>query len=190
MIKHIRIAAFFLVYAISSLSFAGDTEEVTKKFRGYWADFSSARLSSVSQYIIPSDLERARNAFMPIFLNLSKSQNPRLRQQADVFFGNIPIELRTKMPPNELYMGLHRIIFSMSPKFLEILKGSTAQIDRIQFTSADEATVYYSVKFPNGSEGQDTEYFKKVDGQWFLRLKNIEETATKLRIAIDKSSVQ
>src|SRR5471030_2341566 len=123
--NYIKLAIIFMTCIFSSPSYAGDAEMVERNFKAYWTEFSSGQFYSASKFVSTEDLERARNAFVPVFLNASKSMNSGVRQQADIFFGIIPVELRSSILSRDAYAGMSRIGFSPSPNLLELLRRST-----------------------------------------------------------------
>jgi hypothetical protein len=56
----------------------------------------------------------------------------------------------------------------------------------VRLASPEEAILHYSVEFPNGYKGRDSEQYKKIAGLWYLRMKKIEENAAQTKAALDK----
>ena len=184
--SYLKLVVFAIALFFSTSTFASERNILDKRFKAYWSVFSSGQFDSAAQFIYPKDMELVRTEFVPIFLNAAMSSNSSVKKQADIFFEGIPTERRSALSAADSYIGLNRVGFAPSPQLLTMMKGSTVHVKDVQFTFSDEATILYTVNFLNGNKGDDQERFIKVDGVWFLRLKQIVENASKTKIALTK----
>jgi hypothetical protein len=181
--NYLRLFVFTWMFAVSATALATDTEVIHKRFQGYWTAMLSGQFAAASKFISEQDIEQARKAFVPIYISAAKNSNSGVREQANIFFEGIPVQLRASTSGRDAFIGMNRVAFAASPEIQKSLKGSKFQVTDIKFTSQDEVTVYYTAKMANGYEDDDVERLSRVGGVWFLRLKDIPGTARKLQKA-------
>lgn len=184
--NYLKLIAFLMAFFFSASIFASEKNVLDKRFKEYWSSFSKGQFNSASRFIYAKDMELVRAEFVPIFLNAAKSSNPNVRRQADIFFEGIPTELRSTLSAKDSFIGINRLGFAPTPELLTLMKGSIVSINKIQFLSSDEAIIHYTATLSNGYKGDDQERFIKTDGVWQLRLKEIIENASKMRMALEK----
>lgn len=177
----LKLIAFTIALLFSMSIFASEKQILDKRFKGYWSSFSVGDFNSTSKFIYAKDMELLKTAFVPIFLNAAKSPNPNIKKQADIYFGEISTDLRSAFSAKDAFIGANRIGFASNSDLLALMKNSKISINKIQFISSNEALIQYTVTFSNGYKGDDQEHFIKVDGIWFLRLKQIVENAEKMK---------
>jgi hypothetical protein len=182
--KILKLIVTALSFSISTSVLASEFSDVGERFKDYWQAFSTAQFDSAARFIAPEDVRHAKSEFLPIFLDASKSTNPDVRSQADIFFSGLPLHRRRTISDKESYAGINRVAFGPSPQLQELMKRSVVTVTDVKFTSANAATLFYSIKLSNGYEVSEVEQFTKIEGVWFLRLKQVSENALKTRKAL------
>ena len=180
----IKLCIVALMVSISGSALADEADVVRQRFKDYWRVHSLGQFYAAAEYISPADLRQSKNEFLPIFLDAAQSTDRNVREQADIYFGDIPTQRRLVISDKESFIGLNRVGFAPTPQLLEKLSLSVITVGDVKFSSASQATIFYSVKFLNGSQSSGAAKFTKVDGLWYHRLNGLSTSAMKTRNAL------
>ncbi len=178
--KRLLLTLAFLTTA--TMAFAGGQDLIREQMESYWAALQADDFRGAAEYMYPGDLDDAKEALLPVFLEASKI--PELREGVEPFFAGIPEGERETMTPHQVFAGVTHFAFFTNPQIGTIIKGCTITPTTIEMTAEDSATLSYDMSY-DGQTRPGMETFKKVDGRWYLRAKESPwAVARKIRTAL------
>ncbi|WMW79313.1 hypothetical protein RF679_11705 [Undibacterium cyanobacteriorum] len=165
-------------------SFASERKLVEKQFRSYWSAFCFGKFDQAVEYIYESDLLAMKKEFVPVFEEALQSRDEKVRQVGKTFFSGIAEDQRGNLSTRDVFERVTRFGFSASPEALQILQRAPMMIDKVEFSPKNEASITYHLKVNGQDLESDRERMIRVDGKWFLRLKDVQGSAAAMRQAL------
>lgn len=154
---------------LSVCSFAADTKAVEETFNRYWSSFSKRDFSKAAADVLPSDLDDAKAALLPVFLEAQAHKSKEVQALVNDFFGRTVGKARETMSPVDVFAGLNRIATANNPNLFEVLKEASTSIIFVRTPKADEAEVHFQIMH-RGASDIDMEVLSLKSGRWWVRL--------------------
>ena len=158
-----------LTLLLTSAAFAADTKPIEDAFQRYWSAYAKKDFAKAAADVLPSDLEDAKKALLPVFLEAQGQKEKEAQELLTAFFGRTVGKARENMSPQDVFAGLNRIITSSNPEFFELLKDASVSIIFVRTPDADNAEVHFQVTV-RGQSDTDAESLTKKDGRWWVRI--------------------
>lgn len=184
-VQHVLcIGLSMLALLVAPNSFASERKLVEKQFRHYWTAFCFGKFDQAVEYIYESDLQAMKKEFVPVFEEALQSRDEKVRQVGKTFFSGIAEDQRGNLSTRDVFERVTRIGFSGSQDALQILQRAPMVIDKVEFHQKNEVSITYHLKVNGQDLESDRERMIRVDGKWFLRLKDVQHSAAALRQAL------
>jgi hypothetical protein len=164
-----KLILLTLALALGSLSFAADTKPIEDVFQRYWAAYAKKDFVRAAADVLPGDLEAAKAALLPVFLEAQTRTDKDVQEMVTTFFGRIVGKARESVPPQEIFAGLNRLITAGNPEFFEVLKNASLSIIFVRRPDDENAEVHFQVTV-RGESDTDSEALTKKDGRWWVRI--------------------
>ncbi|MGH7956789.1 MAG: hypothetical protein ACREH8_07230, partial [Opitutaceae bacterium] len=119
--------------------------------------------------VLPGDLDDAKSALPPVFLEAQSRTEKETQDMATTFFGRTVGKARETVSPQEVFAGLNRLITAGNPQFFEVLKDASLSIIFVRRPDDDNAEVHFQVTV-QGQSDTDSESLTKKNGRWWLRI--------------------
>ena len=177
-----KVAATVLVaLIIAPFTLASDETRIAEQFDAYWSRYAQMDFRGAADFIHPDDLEAARTALLPVFLEIGEIDNPEYAEFLDVFFTGVPEAERERMSGKQVFVGLSEIIAKASPEVFEVMDEFEMDVLEILVGENGQATVRYRITYRD-IPTTDTERLARHGGEWFVRTKeDPRDTAAKFR---------
>jgi hypothetical protein len=164
-----KLIVLTLVLALNAISFAADTKPIEDVFQRYWSAYAKKDFARAAADVLPSDLEAAKKALLPVFLEAQARTDKDVQEMVTAFFGRTVGKARESLPPQEVFAGLNRLITAGNPEFFEVLKNASLSIIFVRRPDDDNAEVHFQVTV-RGESDTDSESLTKKDGRWWVRI--------------------
>ena len=148
---------------------AADTKPIEDVFQRYWGAYAKKDFARAATDVLPSDLDKAKAALLPVFLEAQTRTEKHIQEMVTAFFGRTVGKARDSVSPQEVFAGLNRLITAGNPEFFELLKNASLSIIFVRRPDADSAEVHFQVTV-RGQSDTDSEALTKKDGRWWLRI--------------------
>jgi hypothetical protein len=158
-----------LALSLSAVSFAADTKPIEEVFQRYWSAYAKKDFLKAAADMLPSDLEEAKRALLPVFLEGQAHKDKEVQDMVAAFFGRTVGKSRETMSPQEVFAGMNRLVSTASPELFEALKDASVSIIFVRTMDADNAEVHFQITARGGSD-TDMEALRKKDGRWWMRV--------------------
>src|SRR5688572_33362333 len=99
-----------LALALSTVSFAADTKPIEDVFHRYWTAYVKKDFARAAADVLPSDLDDAKAALLPIFLEAQSRTDKETQDIVTTFFGRTVGKARETVSPADVCAGLNRLI--------------------------------------------------------------------------------
>lgn len=157
-----------LLLASAMLCRAADTKPVEEVFSRYWNALAKGDYARAAAEILPSDLEEAKAALLPVFVAAQTKQDAELQEMVKVFFGRTVGKARETLPAAEVFAGLGRLMAAQDPELAEAMKQAKMEII-IARIAGEEAEVHYHLTLPGGANNVDVDALVRKNGRWWMR---------------------
>jgi hypothetical protein len=164
-----KLIVLTLVLASVAVSFAANTKPIEEVFQRYWSAYSKKDFVKASADMLPSDLEEAKKALLPVFLEAQGNKDKEVQEMVVAFFGRTVGKSRETMSPQEVFAGMNRLVTAASPELFEALKEASVSIIFVRMVDDDNAEVHFQIT-TRGQSDTDVEALKKKDGRWWMRV--------------------
>ena len=176
-----------LALALSTVSFAADTKPIEDVFQRYWTAYVKKDFVRAAADVLPSDLDDAKAALLPVFLEAQTRTDKEAQEMVTTFFGRTVGKARESLPPQEVFAGLNRLITAGNPQFFDVLKDASLSIIFVRRPDEDNAEVHFQVTV-QGQSDTDSESLTKKNGRWWLRInEDPREIAAHFKTILKKS---
>ena len=182
-----KLIALTLAVALASVSFAADTKPIEEVFHRYWTAYVKKDFARASADVLPSDLEDAKTALLPVFLEAQSRTDKETQEIVTTFFGRTVGKARESLSPSDVFAGLNRLITAGNPQFFDVLKDAKLEIIFVRRPDDDNAEIHFQVTV-QGQSDTDSEALTKKNGRWWLRInEDPKEIAAHFKDVLKKS---
>ena len=164
-----KLLSLTLTLLLTAAAFAADTKPIEDVFQRYWSAYSKKDFVKAAADILPADLENAKKALLPVFLEAQANREKEAQELVNAFFGRTVGKARENLSPQDVFAGLNRIITGSNPEFFEMLKDASVSIIFVRTPDADNAEVHFQVTV-RGQSDTDAEALTRKDGRWWVRI--------------------
>ena len=164
-----KLLVLTLALAFGAVSFAADTKPIEDVFQRYWAAYAKKDFVRAAADILPADLDAAKAALLPLFLEAQARKEKDVQEMVATFFGRTVGKARESLAPQEVFAGLNRLITASNPHFFDVLKDAALIIIFVRRPDDDNAEVHFQVTV-RGESDTDSEALTKKDGRWWVRI--------------------
>jgi hypothetical protein len=164
--KLIVLALSVILCAASS---AADTKPIEDVFQRYWSAYAKKDFVRAAADVLPADLEAAKTALLPVFLEAQTRSEKEVQEMVTAFFGRTVGKSRESLTPADVFAGLNRLVTAGNPEFFELLKTASLSIIFVRTPDDANAEVHFQVTV-RGQSDTDSESLTKKDGRWWLRI--------------------
>jgi hypothetical protein len=165
--KKLIVLTLSLIFCAASA--AGDTKPIEDVFQRYWSAYAKKDFARAAADVLPADLENAKAALLPVFLEAQGRSEKEVQEMVTTFFGRTVGKSREALAPAEVFAGLNRLVTAGNPEFFELLKNASLSIIFVRIPDQDNAEVHFQVTV-RGQSDTDSESLTKKDGRWWLRI--------------------
>lgn len=158
-----------LALTLCAASFAADTKPIEDVFNRYWSAYAKKDFARAAADVLPSDLEEAKAALLPVFLEAQNHRGKEVQEMVTAFFGRTVGKARESLTPQEVFAGLNRLITGGNPEFFELLKNASVSIIFVRRPDAENAEVHFQVTV-QGQSDTDSEALTNKNGRWWVRI--------------------
>lgn len=177
---------FVTAFTLTAVAFAANTQPVEETFQRYWGAYSKKDFAKAAADILPSDLEAAKSAILPVFLEAQGHKDKNVQEMVSAFFGRTVGKSREALSPVDVYVGLNRIVEQANPDMFEVFKNAATTIIFVRTPATDEAEVHFQVML-RGASDMDSELLVRKNGRWWLKLADDpKETAANFKAMFAK----
>jgi hypothetical protein len=181
-----KLLALTLALLVNAIVFAADTKPIEDVFQRYWSAYSKKDFAKAAADVLPSDLEDAKTALLPIFLAAQGNTDKQAQEMVNAFFGRTVGKARESLAPQDVFAGLNRLITSGNPEFFEALKEAKLSIIFVRTPDEDNAEVHFQVTI-RGASDTDAESLTKKNGRWWVRInEDPKEVAKNIKAMLEK----
>ena len=172
--KYISILTIaFLPFSL----FAIDEKAIEATMKAYWTAWTGQDLQKAATYIASKELEKGKNALLPVFLEAQKSKAQDTQEITDVFFGKNKGLDREKMSKEDVFVGVNNIVLILMGEIVNTLKISSIDVTSITPDGENSAIIRYNIILDGEVFAEDFERLEKHEKKWYLRYKE-EPTVT------------
>jgi hypothetical protein len=164
-----KLIVLTLSLMLCATSFAADTKPIEDVFQRYWGAYAKKDFSRAATDVLPADLDGAKAALLPVFLEAQARTEKHIQEMVAAFFGRTVGKARESVTPQEVFAGLNRLITAGNPEFFELLKNASLSIIFVRTPDPENAEVHFQVTV-RGQSDTDSEALTKMDGRWWLRI--------------------
>ena len=164
-----KLLALTLALSLNVVAFAANTKPIEDVFQRYWSAYAKKDFVKAAGDVLPSDLEDAKSALLPVFLQAQGHKDKEVQEMVNAFFGRTVGKSRETLSPTEVYAGLNRLITSGNAEFFELLKDAALSIIFVRTPDEDNAEVHFQVTI-RGQSDTDAETLTKKNGRWWVRI--------------------
>lgn len=176
-----------VLLASAALCRAADTKPVEEVFVRYWKAFAKGDYVQAAADILPSDLEEAKAALLPVLVAAQTKQDPEVQEMVKIFFGRTVGKARETMSPADVFAGLSRLIAAQDPELAEAMKEAKVEVIISRLPEPDVAEVHYQIILKNGGSDTDADFLARKNGRWWMRATaEAKEIAAQLKARISK----
>jgi hypothetical protein len=182
-----KLIALALAVSLCASSFAADNKSIEEVFQRYWSAYVKKDFVRAAADVLPGDLEDAKTALLPVFLEAQTRTEKEAQEIVTTFFGRTVGKARESLSPQEVFAGLNRLITAGNPQFFEVLKDATLSIIFVRRPDDDNAEVHFQV-IVQGQSDTDAEALTRKNGRWWLRInEDPKEIAAHFKTILRKS---
>jgi len=164
-----KLFAITLALTICVLSRAADNKPIEDVFHRYWGAYVKKDFARAAADVLPSDLDSAKAALLPIFLDAQSRTDKEAQEIVTTFFGRTVGKARESLSPTDVFAGLNRLITAGNPQFFDVLKDATLNIIFVRRPDDENAEVHFQVTV-RGQSDTDAESLTLKNGRWWLRI--------------------
>lgn len=160
---------FLIAFTLCAVARAADTKPAEEVFLRYWAAFAKGDYVRAAAEVLPSDLEEAKTALLPVFIAAQAKPAADLQEMTKLFFGRTVGKARETMSAVDVYVGLMRLVAATDPAFTEAVKDAKVEIIIAREPGPDLVEVHYQMII-RGDSDTDSETLARKNGRWWLKL--------------------
>jgi hypothetical protein len=164
-----KLIGLTLALTLCAVSFAADTKPIEDVFQRYWGAYAKKDFARAATDVLPSDLEKAKAALLPVFLEAQGHKEKEVQDMVTAFFGRTVGKARESLTPQDVFTGLNRLITGGNPEFFEALKNASLSIIFVRRPDAENAEIHFQVTV-GGQSDTDSEALTNKDGRWWVRI--------------------
>jgi len=164
-----KLLGLTLALTLCAVNVAADTKPIEEVFQRYWSAYSQKDFGRAAADVLPSDLEEAKAALLPVFLEAQSHQEKEVQEMVAAFFGRTVGKSRESLPPREVFAGINRLITAGNPEFFELLKNAALTIIFVRTPDPENAEVHFQITL-RGESDTDAEALTKKDARWWVRI--------------------
>lgn len=164
-----KLVLLTLALVINAVTFAADTKPIEEVFQRYWAAYAKKDFGRAAAEVLPADLEAAKAALLPVFLEAQTHREKDVQEMVATFFGRTVGKARENLSPQDVFAGLNRLITAGNPDFFELLKDAALSIIFVRRPDDDNAEVHFQVTV-RGQADTDSEALTRKSGRWWVRI--------------------
>jgi hypothetical protein len=164
-----KLLALTLALTLNVAAFAANTQPIEDVFQRYWSAYSKKDFVKAAADVLPSDLEEAKAALLPVFLQAQSHKDKEVQEMVTTFFGRIVGKSRETLSTQDVYAGLNRLITAGNAEFFEVLKDAALSIIFVRRPDDDNAEVHFQVTI-RGQSDTDAETLTKKNNRWWVRI--------------------
>jgi hypothetical protein len=181
-----KLLVLTLALTLNAISFAANTKPIEDVFQRYWSAYAKKDFVKAAADVLPSDLEEAKTALLPIFLQAQGHKDKEVQEMVATFFGRTVGKGRENLTPQDVFAGLNRLITAGNAEFFDMLKDAALSIIFVRAPDDDNAEVHFQVTI-KGQSDTDAESLTKKDGRWWVRInENPKEIASHFKEMLAK----
>lgn len=158
-----------LALTLNAVSFAANTKPIEDVFQRYWSAYARKDFAKAAADVLPGDLDDAKAALLPIFLQAQTHKDKEVQEMVNTFFGRTVGKARESLAPQEVFAGLNRLITAGNADFFEVLKDASVSIIFVRTPDDDNAEVHFQVTI-RGQSDTDAETLTRKNGRWWVRI--------------------
>lgn len=166
--KH--LLRLFIGLSVVAAAYSSENKPIEETFERYWTAYVRKDFVKVAADILPSDLEEAKAALLPVFVAAQTHKEKEALAVVTAFFGRTVGKARESLTPLEVYSGLHRVTMAATPDFFEVLKEAKVTVVFVRMADADSAEIHYQITI-RGESQIETDRLIRKDGRWWIRVK-------------------
>lgn len=160
---------------------ADDRAAIESVLLAYWQGFGAQDFEAAARTIHPGDLEELRVQVLPVFLAGLKAPKSDRRALAQAFFAGVPEADRERLSGADTFVQFSKLVARLKPDVVNALAGKTPEVVEVSIANDGSASATYRFVILD-SPSTDTDRFSRVNGRWYLRLKEApRDTAQKFR---------
>jgi hypothetical protein len=160
---------FLLTLAFTTAALASESKSIEDTFHRYWSSYSKKDFVRAAADVLPTDLEAAKAAILPVFLAAQTHKEKEVQEMVTAFFGRTVGKARETLTPVDVFVGLNRLALTANPDLFEFLKDASTTVVFVRRPAADEAEIHFQVSL-RGNSDMDSEALAKKNGRWWVRL--------------------
>ena len=164
-----KLFAVTLAITLCTGAFAADSKPIEDVFHRYWAAYVKKDFVRAAADVLPSDLDEAKAALLPVFLEAQTRTEKQTQEMVNTFFGRTVGKARETLSPHEVFAGLNRLVTAGNPQFFDLLKDASVNVIFVRRPDNENAEVHFQVTV-RGESDTDAEALKLKDGRWWLRM--------------------
>ena len=164
-----KLLALTLALSLNAIAFAANTKPIEDVFQRYWSAYAKKDFAKAAADVLPSDMEDAKAALLPVFLQAQAHKDKEVQEMVTTFFGRTVGKSRETLSPTEVFAGLNRLITAGNAEFFEMLKDASLSIIFVRTPDEDNAEVHFQVTI-RGQSDTDAESLTKKNGRWWVRI--------------------
>lgn len=182
------LLALTLALSLNVVAFAANTKPIEDVFQRYWSAYAKKDFVKAAADVLPSDLEDAKAALLPVFIQAQGHRDKEVQEMVTAFFGRTVGKSRETLSPTDVYAGLNRLITAGNAEFFEVLKEAALSIIFVRTPDDDNAEVHFQVTI-RGQSDTDAETLTKKNGRWWVRInEDPKEVAAHFKEMLAKKS--
>ena len=183
-----KLLLLSLAMSFAAVALAADTKPVEEVFTRYWGAYSKKDFAKAATDVLPADLDDAKTALLPVFLEAQTHKDKDVQDVVNAFFGRTVGKARESLAPAEVFAGLNRVITANNPDFFEVLKDAKLSIIFIRAVDDDNAEVHFQVTV-RGESDTDSESLTRKNGRWWVRInEDPKEVAAQFKARLTKKA--
>ena len=164
-----KLIGLTLALFLCAASFAADNKPIEDVFQRYWGAYTKKDFARAATDVLPADLESAKSALLPVFLEAQSSKEKDVQEMVTAFFGRTVGKARESLTPQDVFAGLNRLVTGGNPEFFEALRNASLHIIFVRRPDAENAEVHFQVTVA-GQSDTDSEALIQKNGRWWVRI--------------------
>ena len=164
-----KFFAVTLALSLCASLFGADSKPIEEVFQRYWGAYVKKDFVRAAADVLPSDLDAAKAALLPVFLEAQSRTDKETQELVTMFFGRTVGKARETLSPQDVFAGLNRIITAGNPQFFEVLKDASLTIVFVRRPDNENAEIHFQVTVQAQSD-MDAESLTLKNGRWWVRI--------------------
>src|SRR5262245_54642223 len=104
-----KLIALTFTFLLGTVAFAADSKPIETVFQRYWSSYAKKDFIKAAADVLQSDLEEAKKALLPVFLEGQMHKDKEVQEMVAAFFGRTVGKSRETMSPQEVFAGMNRL---------------------------------------------------------------------------------